>query len=100
MIQKQEYLKYLGRSKRFHPNQRQKSVHGSSFGPSFLNWEITGPYKFLLKINRNIDFIKMLHWIIWYKNKNIGNIWQEVRYFIQMKENNGFMQELFRSFFS
>ena len=50
MIQKQQYLKYLARSQFFHPNERQKSVDGSSFGPTFLNWEITGPYKFLLRL--------------------------------------------------
>ena len=34
----------------------------------------------------------MLHWIICYKNENIGNIWQEVRYFIQMKDRNQLMK--------
>ena len=58
--------------------------------PPFLNWEITGPYKFLLKINGNIDFLKMLHWIICSKNKNIGNFSEEVRS----------LQDLFQPFFS
>ena len=56
-----------------------------SFGLSCLNWQIPGPDKFLLKINWNIDFLKMLHWIICSKNKNIGNIWQEVSSYIHMK---------------
>ena len=92
MIQKQQYLKYLARSQLFHPNERQKSVDGSSFCSAFLNWEITGPYKFLLKLIWKTPFLKMLHWIICYKNENIGNIWQEVRYFIQMKDRNRLMK--------
>ena len=72
----------------------------SSFSPSFLNWKITGPYKFLLKLIWKIPFLEMLHWIICSRNKNIWNIWQEVGSFIQMEDKNLFIQQLLRSFFS
>ena len=57
-------------------------------------------HKVLLKINCTIDFMKMLHWIICSKNKNIRNIWQGVSSFIDMKDRNWLMQELIPSFLS
>ena len=50
----------------------------------FFNWEVTGHYQLLLAIIWVIPFFKLLHWIICSKNKNIGNIWQEVSCFIYM----------------
>ena len=67
----------------------------SSFGPCFLNWEITGPYKFLLNINWYIGFLKMLHWINCSKNKNIGNIWPDATSFINMKYKNWLQKLVF-----
>ena len=92
-----DLVKYLTRSKLFHPHETGSC---RSSIPSFLNWEITKAHEFRVKINWNIDFVKMLKWIISSKNKNIGNIWQELSSFIHMKERNWFMQEPLQSFLS
>ena len=49
-----------------------------TFGPSFPDYEITGPYQFLLKIIWNPALPNYLHWIICSKNKNIWKIREEV----------------------
>ena len=35
--------------------------------PSFLNWEITGPYQFLLRIISNIVFLQLLNTYLFLK---------------------------------
>ena len=55
----------------------------SSFSPSFLNWEIIGPYQFLLKIILNIPFVQLLHTYL-YKYKNMLIIWKELSSFIYL----------------
>ena len=66
----------------------------------FFNWEVTRHYQLVLAIIWVIPFFKLLHWIICSKNKNIGNIWQEVSCFIYIKDRYWFMQEVFLSLFS
>ena len=85
-----DWIKYLGRNKVYISSSWKTEIVScrSSVGLSFLNWEITGPYKFLLKNNWNINFVKMLHWIICLKRKNIGNVLQEVSSVIHMTERN------------
>ena len=79
LFRKQEYLKNLARSKLFYPPYLIRGIAGpysststlkiikwkteigscrSSLGPSFPDWEITGPYQFVLKIIWNIAFLK------------------------------------------
>ena len=67
LFQKQEYTKDLARTKLLHPHKT--GSWRSSFDPSFLNWEITETYKFLLKSNWNIDFLRMWHRTLFYKQE-------------------------------
>ena len=60
----------------------------------FLIGKITVLYKFLLKIIREIAFLKMLHWIFCSKNKITGNFWQGLRLFSNTKYRNWFVQDL------
>ena len=67
---------------------------------SDLLFSITTFYKFLLKIICKISFLKMLHWIFCFKNKIVGNFWQGLRLFSNVKDRNWFMQGLLRFLFS
>ena len=56
----------------------------NSFGSSFVNWEVTGPHKFLIKVIWNIVFLSLLslcYTLICSNNKNIWKVWQEVSSF-------------------
>ena len=85
VFKKQEYLNNLTRSKLFHPLYHL-NISGSyrltlnlkiikedlkigscrsSFGPSFLNWEIKRPYQFLLQIILNIAYAEKYKKNIW-----------------------------------
>ena len=55
----------------------------SSFGHSFLNWEIMRPDQFLLKTILNIAFVQLLHTYL-SKNKNILIICEEVSSLIHL----------------
>ena len=79
MLQKQGYLENLARCKLYYPpylirgippsysfpsnlvifkGKAEIGLGRSTFGPSFANWEITGPYQFLLKTILNISFVR------------------------------------------
>ena len=105
LFQKQKYLKNLARSKLFNSPYLWTDIAGSysftsnlkiiwwktdigsfrnSFGSSFVNWEVTGPHKFLIKVIWNIVFLSLLslcYTLICSNNKNIWKVWQEVSSF-------------------